>query len=196
MELWNNTTTLAKAALVTPYVFILLGALVAASGIYLKGVIEKRVATIVDKENKEQKNTPPAMKALIGTAISDGKPIPGRTLLQITAENDIEYNASWHVTTRKGTLVSGWMTAKVRMVPTATPVFKTPILINADRIVDEYIELTFLYESIHSPELGNPRHLRGQITLPYRYSEGRVLFPTPAMVEYWRNKHPRQEPAP
>ena len=56
MELWNNTTTLAKAALVTPYVFILLGALVAASGIYLKGVIEKRVATIVDKEKKEKKN--------------------------------------------------------------------------------------------------------------------------------------------
>ena len=73
--------------------------------------------------------------------------------------------------------------------------FRARISIQADRVEEEYIELTVRYESVHSPELGNPPHLSGRITLPYRYSEGRVYFPTRAMVEYWNDRYASQEPA-
>ena len=73
-------------------------------------------------------------------------------------------------------------------------VFKAPISIQAHRVVEEYIELTFSYESVHSPELGNPPHLRRQVSLPYHYSEGRVHLPTPEMIEYWNARRARQDP--
>ena len=118
----------------------------------------------------------------------------GKTLLQITAKNDIEFNASWLVTTRNNTVVSPIMTSQFHVVPSATPVIKTPVTINDDRVIDEYIELRFHYQSIHSAELGNPEHRRGEITLPYRYADGRVYLPTREMLDYWRASHPT-EPA-
>ena len=57
-----------------------------------------------------------------------------------------------------------------------------------------YIELRFRYESVHSAELGNPEHLRGEITLPYGYADGRVYLPTREMLDYWRASQP-PEPA-
>ena len=152
MELWNNTTTLEKAATFTPYVFIVLGALVAASGIYLKGVIEKRIDTLVEATSQERKNTPPEMRVVLGTATSRGKDHPGRTLLEIRCENEIPFNARWLVVTREDRLVSPFMTAPMKIVPEGTPIFKTPIQINAEKVVDDYIELRFTYDSIHSPQ--------------------------------------------
>ena len=194
MDLWNNTTTLERAAFFTPYVFIVLGALVAASGIYLKGVIDKRIVLLDERANQRAMNTPPQIKVRLGTSTSGGDDIVGKTLLQITAKNDIEFNANWLVTTRNNTVVSPIMTSQFHVVPSATPVIKTPVTINDDRVVDEYIELRFHYQSIHSAELGNPKHLRGEITLPYRYADGRVYMPTREMFDYWRANHP-PEPA-
>ena len=192
---WIATPFLAEAARVTPYAIVLAGALVSASGIYVKAVFDRRIAVLEADAAQEIKKTPPAMKVRLATAISDEQVIPGRTLLVITSDNDIAYNASWHVSTREGRLVSGFMTERAKIVPAATPVFKARVSIQADRVEEEYIELTFRYESVHSPELGNPPHLRGEITLPYRYSEGRVYFPTRPMLEYWNARHPRQEPS-
>ena len=192
---WNATPVLERAAGLTPYAIVLLGALVSASGLHVKGVLDRRVVVLADEKVQELKNTPPEVRVRLETATANGQTTSGRTLLEITAKNDIEYNARWHVSTRGGTLVSGFMTGMVRIVPAATPVFKTDISIQADRVVDEYIELTLIYESVHSAELGNPPHLRGQVSLPYRYSEGRVYFPTPRMVEYWKARRSRQEPS-
>ena len=192
---WNASSVLERATRVTPYAVVLLGAFVSASGIYVKGVFDRCIAVLEDEAAQEMKNTPPAVTVRLATAISDGQVIPGRTLLEITSENDIAYNATWHVSTREGRLVSGFMTERVKIVPVATPVFKVRISIQADRVVEEYIELNFRYESVHSPELGNPPHLRGKIALPYRYSEGRVYFPTRPMLEYWNARRARQEPA-
>ena len=194
MDLWNNTTTLDRAAFFTPYVFIVLGALVAGSGIYLKGVIDRRIIALDEAADHRAMNTPPQITVRLGTATSEGEDIVGRTLLQVTARNDIEFNATWLVTTRNDTVVSPVMTSQFHVVPSATPVFKTPVTINDDRVVDEYIELSFRYESVHSAELGNPKHLRGEITLPFRYAEGRVYRPTCEMLDYWRASHP-PEPA-
>ena len=191
---WNATPALEKATRVTPYVIVLVGALVSASGIHVKGVFDARIVVLTDEANQKLKNTPPDVRVRLGTATNHGEVTLGRTLLEVTARNDIEYNAKWHVSTRGGTLVSGFLTGMVKVVPAATPVFKTAISIQADRVVDEYIELTFIYESVHSPELGNPPHLRGRVSLPYRYSEGRVYFPTTQMVEYWNARRSRQEP--
>ena len=192
---WNATPVLVRAARVTPYAIVLVGALVSASGIHVKGVFDRHIAVLAPEAIQELKNTPPDVRVRLGTATNNGQANPGRTLLEITAKNDIEYNAKWHVSTRGGTLVSGFMTGMVKIVPAATPVFKTAISIQADRVVDDYIELTFIYKSVHSPELGNPPHLRGQISLPYRYSGGRVYLPTPGMVAYWNARRSRQEPA-
>ena len=193
---WNASSVLERATRVTPYAVVLLGALVSASGIYVKGVFDRRIAVLEDEAAQEMKNTPPELRVRLGTATSDGQVTRGRTWLEITSKNDIAYNASWHVSTREGRLVSGLMTDRVKIVPAATPVFKVPISIQAHRVVEEYIELTLMYKSVHSPELGNPPHLRRQVSLPYRYSEGRVYLPTPQMIEYWNARRARQNPTP
>ena len=194
-DTWNATPVLERAARIAPFTIVLVGALVSASGIHVRGVFDTRIVVLADEAVQELKNTPPEVRVRLGTANSHGQVNPGRTLLEITSKNEVAYNAKWHVSTRGGTLVSGFMTGMVKIVPVATPVFKSAISIQADRVVDEYIELTFIYESVHSPELGNPPHLRGQVSLPYRYSEGRVHLPTPPMVEYWNARRLRQEPA-
>ena len=191
---WSATPFLAGAARVTPYVVVLVGALVSASGIYVKGLFDRRIAFLEAEAAQALKNTPPAMKVGLGTAISDGQVILGRTLLAITAGNDIPYHATWHVSTREGRLVSGFMTERVKIVPAATPEYKVRVSIQSDRVEEEYIELTFRYRSVHSPELGNPPHLRGEITRPYRYSDGRVYLPTPQMLEYWNARRAGQDP--
>ena len=190
MELWSNTATLERVAQLTPYVFIALGALVGASGLYLKGLIEKRVHYLDERAEERAKHTPPDINVTLGTATANGEYIDGRTLLQITTNNDVEFNASWLVTTLEDKVVSPIMTSKVRIVPAATPIITTPVTINDGRVIDEYIELRFRYESVHSPELGNPDHLRGKVSVPFRYAEGRVHFPTRAMLDYWRARHP------
>ena len=187
MELWNNTTDLERVSAFTPYVFIILGALVAASGIFLKGIIDQRIDILTEISDQEAKNTPPQIEVKLGSAVeSDGQVILGRTLLEISPTNDVPFNARWYVSTRDNTLVSAIMTSSVEIVPAATPVYKVPVHINSDRVIDEYIMLWLRYESIHAPELGNPPHLRGEITLPFRYAEGRVYFPTSEMLDYWR----------
>ena len=140
---WNATPVLVRAARVTPYAIVLVGALVSASGVHVKGVFDRRIAVLAAEAIQELKNTPPDVRVRLGTATNNGQANPGRTLLEITAKNDIEYNAKWHVSTRGGTLVSGFMTGMVKIVPAATPVFKTAISIQADRVVEDYIELTF-----------------------------------------------------
>ena len=184
-DAWQATSILDRAARSTPFIIVLVGAMVSASGIHVKGLFDERIVILKDEVVREIKNTPPEVKVRLGNAVSNGKVIPGKILLEITSKNDIVYNARWHVTTHNDSLVSGFMTGMVKIVPAATPVYKSALSIQADRVVDEYIELKFIYESVHSPELGSPPHLRGQVSLPYRYSKGHVQFPTLPMVEYW-----------
>ena len=194
MEFWNNTTALEKFSAFTPYVFIVLGALITATGLYLKAVFDNRIDTLELVAQQAAMNTSPDLNVKLGTAVTtDGEPIPGRTLLEITPKNDVPFNVRWHVSTREDQLVSGWMTSSIEVVPAATPVFKVPIQINADRVVNDYIVLWVGYESIYASEMGTPPHLSGEITLPYRYSDGRVYIPTPGMIDYWRSKHPSDE---
>ena len=181
---WNGSSVLERAARVTPYAVVLVGALVSANGILVSKAFDWRITFLADEAVQEMKNTPPMVRVRLGSATSNGQITPGRTLLEVTSKNDIEYTAKWHVSTHGGTLVSGFMTQMVKIVPAATPVFKTAISIQNDRVVDEYIELTFTYVSVHSPELGNPPHLSGQVSLPYRYSDGRVYLPTAQMTKY------------
>ena len=141
------------------------------------------------------KNTPPEMRVVLGTATSHGKDDLGSTLLEIRCKNEIPFNATWLVVTRENRLVSPFMTAPMKIVPEGTPIFKIPIQIKERNVVGEYIELRFTYDSIHSPELGNPPHLRGEITLPFRFFEGGVYWPTPAMMEYWRSRQPLEAPS-
>lgn len=192
----NASPALERATRLTPYLVVLVGALVSASGIYVKGVFDRRIAVLEEESSLAMKNTPPEVVVRLGTAAnSNGQLTLGRALLEITSKNDIAYNASWLVTTREDRVVSGLMTDRVKIVPAATPVFKAPISIQADRVVDEYIELRLTYESVHSPELGNPPHLTRRVSQPYRYSDGRVYLPTSAVVDYWNARRARQEPA-
>ena len=43
------------------------------------------------------------------------------------------------------------------------------------RVVNQYIELRFRYESIYSGELNDPPHLRGKIIKKYRFVDGQIL---------------------
>ena len=89
--------------------------------------------------------------------------------------NDIPVEANWHVKTRNDRLVSGWQTEKAEVVPTENRrrfVYRLPI--NADQVVDDYLELVFRYASVYSTELNDPPDLRGEVVKQYRYTRGRL----------------------
>ena len=47
--MWKATPVLEKAARVTPYAIVLVGALVSASGIHVRGVFDTRIAVLADE---------------------------------------------------------------------------------------------------------------------------------------------------
>ena len=91
-------------------------------------------------------------------------------------ENTIPFKATWLIVTEKDQVVSPLMMSQEEIFPTEDKKrFSTGITINEDRVVNEYLELRFRYESIYSGELNDPPHLRGEIREKYRFADGRLL---------------------
>ncbi|MDE0452915.1 MAG: hypothetical protein OXI90_14270 [Gammaproteobacteria bacterium] len=140
-----------------------------AAGIYFKSRIDNRIDYLHEEAEAERKNTPPSVTARLGNDSS------GQLLLEVVCLNDIPIEASWHVQTRGNTLVTGFQTSAVKMVPNESRKrFLSRISIQDERVVDNYLKLVFRYRSAYAPELNNPSHLDGKIMENYRYVNGRV----------------------
>ena len=172
MIVWNDPEYLAKLSRFVPYIFIGLGFIVAVFGQFAKSKIESR---IVDLRNAEQiaiKHTRPLVDVSLGKSDRTGK-----ILLVIIAGNQIPFKTSWHVVTENNMVVSGILLEKPEVFPTEEKKrFLQEVIINDDKVVNNYIELRFSFESIYYAELNNPEHLKGNLVKKYRYVEG-YIFP-------------------
>ena len=171
MAYWNDIEALGKIARMLPYALIFLGFLVAASGQFFKSIIDARIGGLEAAALITRKNTRPLIKPFLGHLATSEK-----KLLVMDTENAIPFRASWLVVTEKDQVVSPIMTGQVDIFPTEdNKRFSTEITINSERVVNQYIELRFRYESIYSGELHDPPHLRGEIRKKYRFVDGQIL---------------------
>ena len=171
MTYWNDIEILSKVARALPYILILAGFLVAASGQFFKGIVESRISELQTTASHAHKNTKPLVKGFLAHSATSGK-----KLLVMDAENEIPFKASWFVVTHNDVVVSPIMLRQQEIHPTETKRrFSSTIVINSEKVVDNYIELRFSYESVYSDELNNPAHLRGGNREAYAYVNEQIL---------------------
>lgn len=177
IDCWNDTGCLAKLARYTPYIFIALGFLVAGFGQFVKTKIDSRIAGLRKGEEVARKNTPPLMDVTLNRSSRTGK-----TLLKIAVKNEIPFKASWIVVTKRNQVVSGLLIEKPEIYPTEEKRrFLYEVSINDKKVLDDYIELRFSFESSFFAELNRPAHLRGEIVKKYRYVSG--------VISAWEGVH-------
>ena len=168
---WNDTESLTKLARWVPYLSIALGFIIAWGGQYAKTRIDARVMFLREREEVTRKNTPPSMDVKLGLSENTGK-----LMLEISANNEIPFRASWLVATNRDQLVSGILIEKPEIFPTEERRrFIYPVTINDDKVVDNYMELRFSFESLYSAELNHPKSLGGEIRKMYRYVGGQIF---------------------
>ena len=167
---WNDAEFLAKLVRWVPYALILFGLLIAA-GQFLKIRIDSRIADLRQSEEAERKNTRPVVDASLGNSESKGN-----ILLQIVPSNKIPFKARWLVVTENNQVVSGILLEEPIIIPKDDQErILYEVTINNDKVVNNYIELRFSFESVYAPESINAEHLKGEIKKQYRYIDG-VLF--------------------
>ncbi len=171
MAYWNDIEALGKIARILPYLLIFIGFIVAASGQHFKSIIDTRIENLEATAQTTHKNTKPLIKPFLAHSATSGK-----KLFVMDTENTIPFKASWYIVTEKNLLVSPFMTSQIEIFPSEdNKRFSKEITINSEKVLNQYIELRFRYESIYSGELNDPPHLRGEIRKKYRFVNGRIL---------------------
>ena len=139
MAIWNDIEALAKLARILPYILILFGFVIAASGQFFKSIVDARIGELESVALIAHKSTSPEIKAFLAHSARSGK-----RLLVIDVGNEIPFKANWLVVTENDQLVSPLMTGQEEIFPTKDKRrFSTEITINADKVTNEYIELRF-----------------------------------------------------
>jgi len=165
--LWNDTETLAKLARWAPYVFIVLGFIVAVGGQFVKSKLDERVKSLEALAEKERRNTPPQLDAQL--AISD----KGNIFTVVDSYNLIPFRARWLVVSEKDHVVSGLMLEDVEFHPSLdTKRWKHKENINLGQVTNAFVELRYHWQSLYYAELGHPEHLHGEVRYRYRLVNG------------------------
>lgn len=160
-----------KSARFARYFFISLGLVIAMSGQFVKTKIDSRIVDLRKDEKIEEKNTRPLMDVSLEKSVQTGK-----ILLLINASNETPFKANWDIVTENNRIVSGILLEKPEIFPNEKKKeFLYEVTINDGKVVNNYIELRFNFESIFSSELSNPEHLRGNIIKKYKYVRGNIF---------------------
>lgn len=163
----NNIETLEKLAKFVPYIFIASGFLVALSGQFVTAKLESRIKALREQAEQSRRRTPPKLDARL--AISD----KNNLFIVINSQNQIPFKAHWILTTEKDIVVSGVMLGDVELIPTPERnkwQYKQDI--QTDGVKNNYVELSFDYESIYAAEYNHLEELRGSIVHKYRLIDG------------------------
>ena len=183
MSFWNDIDTLGKIARLLPYAFIVLGFAVAASGQFVKGIFDTRIGNLEEAAESARRNTAPIINPYLAHSAETGD-----LLLIMDTENSIPYRASWLIVTENDAVVSPLMMEQVEIYPTdQNRRFSNGITVNSERVVNQYIELRFRWESVFSRQLSGPAHLRGEITTNYRFVNGQIFPSTSASSDDTRD---------
>lgn len=170
MRAWTDIAALERLARFAPYVFLVLGFIVALFGQLAKSGLESRITTLKAAAVAVFKGTPPKMEAYLADLERTGD-----LLVVIDAENLVPFRAHWVIVTDKNEIVSGVMLKDLEIHPSEdSKRFSAKADIKQEKVVNEYIELRFRYESMYSAELGNPSELRGEIVRRYRFKGGKL----------------------
>jgi len=100
---WDNTDALSKLAKSAPYVFIVLGFLLAFFGQYVKTLLDNRIEVIKAKKEAERKNTAPLVDAQLARSQD------GRVVVVIASGNEVPFKANWLIVTEQDHIVTGVM---------------------------------------------------------------------------------------
>ena len=171
MTIWEDTSVLTKISAAAPYVFIAAGAVVGMAGLLVKNLIDVRVRDLQAQEQVEFRNTPPEFDVFLARSEKTGK-----ILLVIDTKNLLPFKARWLVTTRNDQVVSGILPDTPDIRPSQLGErFSFGVDIQDAKVVDNYLELRFSFESIYYEEQGRPPHLKGDITRRYAYVNGNIF---------------------
>ena len=171
--IWGDIDGMAKLARIIPYVFIVLGFLVAMSGQYVQSLVTDHVDTLRQRAEVQMKHTSPSLTADVTLVDSSNVKIV------VAAQNYIPVRANWLFVTKDNQVVSGIMTEKIELHPTAaSSKWNHTQSLQLDRVKDGFIELRLDYVSVYSAEVGNPSNLTGRIVRAYQLANG-SLRPVP-----------------
>jgi hypothetical protein len=162
----TDIETLQRLAKFVPYVFIVLGFLLAISGQFVRSRIDDHLKTLEKQADINRKLTPPEVDADIALAQDSRKHV-----IVIKCKNRIPFRADWRINTIKDELVSGLMLHEEEFLPDASrDEFIYNVKLQDDRIREDYLELR--WRSAYYLEMGSPENLRGVLTKRYKLIEG------------------------
>ena len=172
MTIWNDASFLAKIATWVPYVFIAMGAAIAMAGLSVKNKVDDRVRNLHELEQATLRNTPPEFDVFLARSEPSG-----RIVIVINTTNLIPFTARWHVLTKNNALVSGLLLETPEIRPTKPGErISWPVTIQDAKVVDDYLELHFSFQSVYFEIEGRPDHLKGEITKFFTYKNGRISY--------------------
>ncbi len=133
---------------------------------------EERAQTLAKQREEQRRRTPPALDAYLAFGEQSQQ-----LLVVIDAKNDIPFKYRSVIVTERNLIVSGIQLEDGEIYPVTNTKkrWSEKANIHRDKVLNEYVELRFSYESLYSAELGYPEELRGTITHKYRLLGDRVF---------------------
>ncbi len=172
MTVWNDASLLAKIATWVPYVFIAMGAVIAMAGLSVKNMVDARVHNLHELKQATFRDTPPEFDVFLARSEPSS-----RIVIVIDTKNMIPFEARWTVLTKNNMLVSGLLLETPEIRPTKPGErISWPVNIHDAKVVDDYLELNFSFQSVYFEIEGRPDHLKGEITKSFTYKNGRISY--------------------
>lgn len=162
--MWTNIDSLQRIAKYTPYIFIVLGFLVAVSGQFARTKIDDRVKALKEKADIDRKLTPPDFDADIALNLDTNKYV-----VWVRSRNSIPFKASWWASNTKNEIISGVMLGDAEFFPDDSRLeFSYNLNIQEEKIQENYLELDLRWSSLYYSEMGNRDILKGRLVKKYR----------------------------
>jgi hypothetical protein len=96
-----------------------------------------------------------------------------RLLVIVEPRNKVPFELRWIIVTRNNKVVSGIPTDWTKIIPNdQTRRFNQPATFNANKVIDDYIELRFNYRSIYADEIPKA-NLSGELKRAYKLTPDR-----------------------
>ncbi len=126
---------------------------------------ERQARAIEEQREQQRRHTPPQLDAYLAFGENSRE-----LLVVIDAKNDIPFKYQWIVVTENDKVVSGIPLEYQELHPTTSKDkrWNHRARIQRDKVINNYVELRFSYESIYLAELGYPPELRGKIIQKYK----------------------------
>lgn len=129
-------------------------------------------AKVADRRKQTLENAYMRTKPEMDVYIATHTPTD-RLLVVVEPRNMVPFEFDWKIVTKNNIIVSGIHLRWGKIVPSdQTPRFTTPATFDANRVIDDYIELRFDFRSVYANELLEA-NLSGKLKSAYRLTSDR-----------------------